>query len=202
MVQTKICSRENCNVEFSRRYGSSQIQWESQRFCSKLCANLVTAEKAIIPLEERFFSFVLKGGDGGCWIWVGPRDGKDYGKIHATGRSGKQWKAHRLSYELHKGQIPAGMEVCHSCDNPSCVNPDHLWLGTHKQNMADCSAKKRTGDRPLKGEAVGTAKLDWRTVRLIRLAASLGASYVDIAKVADTHPTNVGLIVSGKHWKE
>jgi hypothetical protein len=78
----------------------------------------------------------------GCWEWQKFRHPKPrhYG---GTGWNGKSWHTHRLTYVLVKGHIPAGMVVMHSCDNPPCCNPDHLSLGTHLQNMADCRARGR-----------------------------------------------------------
>lgn len=76
-----------------------------------------------------------------CWIWMASKNSDGYGNVWAKG---KCLKAHRLSYQLFKGDIPIGKEICHSCDNPSCVNPDHLWVGTHKENMNDMVNKKRT----------------------------------------------------------
>jgi hypothetical protein len=102
----------------------------------------------------------------GCWIWTGATSGSSYG---AAKMGGKQWQAHRLSYTLHRGEIPAGLLVCHRCDVRTCVNPEHLFLGTHRDNMID---KVRKGRHVVsRGEANGAAKLDAERVAKIRDAA-------------------------------
>lgn len=83
----------------------------------------------------------------GCWIWTGTRDKAGYGKIN---RAGKNYRAHRFFYSFFKGEIPKGLLVCHSCDVPSCVNPDHLWVGTHSDNQNDAYKKGRKV-HPFKG---------------------------------------------------
>lgn len=82
----------------------------------------------------------------GCWLWTGVLHQKGYGTLSfgPPDRRRAQF-AHRISYELHKGPIPDGMFVCHTCDNRRCVNPEHLWLGTVQDNQSDMSAKSRTG---------------------------------------------------------
>lgn len=78
--------------------------------------------------------------ESGCWLWLGGWDKEGYGRIS---KEGVQTKAHRAFYEIHVGQIPAGMLVCHRCDTPSCVNPNHLFLGTNRDNVLDKVKKGR-----------------------------------------------------------
>ncbi|PXV54182.1 HNH endonuclease [Dyella jiangningensis] len=77
----------------------------------------------------------------GCWLWLGARDPDGYGKLGIHGRN--MIRAHRLFYAFHKGPIPVGMQVCHKCDTPLCVNPDHLFLGSNTDNAVDRERKNR-----------------------------------------------------------
>lgn len=96
-------------------------------------------------LSERFWARVVKGD--GCWVWTGARNAQGYGRMTAGSRGAGYLRAHRVSWELANGPVPKGLWVLHRCDNPPCVNPAHLWLGTRLDNMRDCSAKGRINTR-------------------------------------------------------
>ena len=99
-------------------------------------------------VADIFWQSVAKSDDkDGCWIWTGKMDRDNYGRCRSEARNASGYRkeagAHRVSWELHHGPIPKGMCVLHSCDNPSCVRPDHLFLGTHADNMRDAVLKGR-----------------------------------------------------------
>lgn len=105
-------------------------------------------------LQERFDSKYEVVTESGCWIWTAGSDKDGYGTFW---KDGTTKRAHRVSYELHKTKIPEDMLVCHKCDTPSCVNPDHLFVGTNSDNMKDRSIKNRNRDQ--KGEKHNMCKL-------------------------------------------
>ena len=136
----------------------------------------------------------------GCWIWRGAQKGNGYG--HATFQR-KSWPAHRLAFHLFKGDVPAGLDVCHTCDVRACVNPRHLFTGTRAENMADCKAKGRTAKGDMlgnrKGENANGAKLNWDNVREIR-ASSVPST--QLAPKYGVSPSLLNLIRKHKIWKD
>lgn len=152
-------------------------------------------------LESRFFEKVSKSPTTGCWEWTG---GKcyGYGIIHVNDgyKRNRSKRAHRVSYEIHVGPIAGDMDVCHKCDNPSCVNPDHLFLGTTKDNADDRDRKKRHWVP--NGESSPHSKITEDTVKKIRaeFIPSWGG-YSRLARKYGLAPEHVRKIINNKIWR-
>lgn len=144
--------------------------------------------------KERFEEKYIPEPNSGCWLWIGAM-GNLYGVIVINGRN---IRAHRCSWTLYKSSIPEGMCVLHRCDIPTCVNPDHLFLGTHLDNMRD-KIKKGRGVSP-KGELCGAAKLTNKEVLEIRKLLKDGVNHSYISKMYNTSKTNVNSIKNKKSW--
>jgi hypothetical protein len=141
-----------------------------------------------IPIRERFWPRVMLGFASGCWEWGASTNGKGYGQINVGGR-GRPLLAHRVSWELMNGPIPDGLLVLHKCDNPPCVNPSHLFLGTVTDNMRDCARKGRaakTGTGAVKlaaADVLEIRRLSERGVIQTVLARRFGVSQAHISKI-------------------
>jgi hypothetical protein len=146
--------------------------------------------------EERFLSHTNKNGENGCWNWTGALYQNGYGVFTYRYRA---VKVHRYSYRLYRGQIPEGLEVCHTCDNKKCVNPEHLFLGTQQDNMTDMVNKGRS----LTGEKGTNTKLTWEQVREIRKLYKTGKhSQYTLADLFNVSRSNIKFILNNKTWKE
>jgi hypothetical protein len=150
-------------------------------------------------LEERFWRKVNKRGHDECWEWIGNKAPNGYGRIQEGGKGSSHLGAHRVSYKLHFGIIPDGLFVMHSCDNPGCVNPSHLSLGTPKENTADMIAKGRKRVVAPAGERHAKAKLTVADVRFIR--SNPHFSHAALARHFGVGTTTVRNVRSGKNWQ-
>ena len=135
---------------------------------------------------------------GGCWEVVS-HCCNQWGYPMIT-RRGRRLQPHRLLWAEKNGPVPRGMFICHTCDNPRCINPDHLFLGSHQDNMADMRSKGRSADHS--GEKNNNAILDWPSVRQIRWRYEMGEP---VSVLADDHNVAVRTVqhvVSGRTWIE
>ncbi len=148
-------------------------------------------------LAERFEAKVNRrpgyGPNGSCHPWSGARTGGGYGHIH---ESGKKVKAHRVAWALANGPIPAGLRVLHRCDNPRCVNVEHLFLGTQADNMADMIAK----GRGTLGSDNSQSKLEEIDILGIRQMLVMGVTHKEIGRCYGVHRATISKINVGIRW--
>ena len=154
--ETKPCA--GCGIEFERKSYEKGKRWTERKFCSVGCFNQ-NADKPTTDLRDRLEARLAKGRgpNGDCWEWTGSRLPAGYGKIGVSGRGrGVTETTHRVAYRLANGAFDESSEVCHRCDNPPCCNPDHLFLGTHADNMSDMAKKGRAGRYGGRGRCAST----------------------------------------------
>lgn len=155
---------------------------------------------------DRFWARVSKSEN--CWLWTGAVNARGYGSLSNGVRV---VGAHVYSYEIYYGPVPAGMCVCHHCDNPPCVRPDHLFLGTYTENALDCSRKGRANGsaRAHHGEDHGRAKLTWEQVCEIRRrhpkppgrGIRSSESMLKTAAEFGINSGHISAIVAGRSWQ-
>lgn len=152
--------------------------------------------RRVVDVEIRFWSRVCVGD--GCWLWTGALNNVGYGQFSVRCR---HVLAHRMSWTLECGPIPAGLWALHDCpggDNPACVRPSHLFLGTRADNMADMVAKDRQAR--LKGEAAPRAKLTEAQVLGIRARAAAGEPHRKLGREFAVDYSTISDIVRRKSW--
>lgn len=135
----RICKQ--CRKAFYVR--KITVKFSAAKYCSRKCYD----QARTIPLKIRFDLRVGATTKRGCILWKGITNADGYGLIGSGTRKGRNILAHRLSYEFKFGSIPKGMMILHKCDNPPCINPDHLFIGTAADNIHDMVAKGRARKR-------------------------------------------------------
>lgn len=190
-------------MSFTNTCPGCGVVFESDRrgrkFHSKKCS-AQHREYAVEPLPSRFARLVDRRGDDDCWNYTGATQGFGHGIITIwTGRrQSHSEKAHRVAWEIANGPIPAGLCVCHKCDNPPCCNPAHLFLGTSAENNQDRARKGRSVNA--KGEQHGNAKITADIVRELRQRVAAGESFSSLGREFGIDYSNVSLIAKRKAW--
>jgi hypothetical protein len=145
---------------------------------------------------EAFWQKVDRSGQ--CWIWTGYRLPGGYGRL--TWR-GTHAYAHRISWVITRGPIPGDLSVLHRCDNPPCVRPDHLFLGTQADNMADRDQKGRHRTNPRRGESCWRSRMTEESVCTARAMRSSGHTLRSIGTYLGVHHNTIEAVVNGRSWK-
>ena len=189
MIPTPLCEC-GCGQPTPKRPRARKSRGEHRRFVS----HSHWAKLPRKPVERRFWEKVDKRSIDECWPWKASTGRGGYGHF-PIGRTHQL--AHRVSWELSVGPLPQGMWVLHHCDVPSCVNPLHLYLGMHAENMRDRAVRKRQS-----GEKSAAAKLTWPQVREMRRLRLEGATMMELQGRFGLHNSQICRIVNGKYWKE
>ena len=149
--------------------------------------------------KDRFDEKWIPEPTTGCWLWIGAFNQYGYGVIYmGTGRGHVPNRAHRISWEIHRGPIPYGLCVLHRCDNPSCVRPDHLFLGTQSENVRDAVVKGRNA----RGSRIAASKLNEEDVRGIKALFHVDEmAPSEIAKHYGISINQTSAILRGQYWK-
>jgi hypothetical protein len=174
-----------CNKTFNPAYGMEN----KATTCSKECRAKYVAIKKTIPIEEAFDNRVVK--TNGCWIWIGAINSKGYGVF-------RKERAHRISYRLNVSEIKPSDVVCHKCDNPRCVNPNHLFVGTQADNVHDMDSKNRRKTKTMHGIEHPKAKLTDDDIREIR-SSKLSRKELEIK--FNVSKTLIARILRKEVWK-
>jgi hypothetical protein len=207
MLKEFIC--EVCQKEYQFRISKNR---QNSRFCSNACKNKkvgtwvkgnplgfnwkkATEQEKRNRIEENFHKLVIKQNNG-CWDWKGnTKSSLGYGRVQIGKKRTKV--AHNISWLIHRGEIPKGKFVLHKCDNPKCTNPDHLFLGTHYENVRDMVYKNRQA----KGESCPRSKLKTEQVIEIKKLIRDGFDNGYIAEIYKVTKEAISAIRTGKNWK-
>lgn len=216
----KYCSRDceikfknkievclNCKKEFTYLFIKSKKRTHCSYICSKNSPyrirsdsyKLLSKEEKLNKLKMLFNKHTIKGLDSECWIWEGSFNTSGYGCLEWNG--GKYISAHRASYLIHFNDLPSNLSICHKCDNPTCVNPSHLFLGTPKDNAQDRDKKGRL--KTLKHDSHPMRKITMEIAKEIRELIKTNKYHLrEISEKYNLSKTNILHIKHNKIWKE
>lgn len=178
----------SCGVPLYRE--PSKQKRQTRFYCSARCRRRFAGRRRELALARLGQEF----GKDACWPWPGATDRNGYPYLWSKGKTGR---AHRISYETFIGAIPGGMCVLHSCDNRRCVNPHHLFVGTHQDNQRD----KVTKDRQARGRQINTCKLTPAKVIALRMRATLGERQKQLASEYGITLNHCCAIVNRRAWR-
>lgn len=189
-METKMCLR--CKQELDvAQFAKSRSRADGYDAYCRVCnAQRARARRqskpALTPKDVRRFMAKVKVSENACWEWQAHTYPNGYGKFEGCGEQ----YAHRFAYLIFNGDLCGGLEVCHSCDNPKCVNPAHLWQGTKSDNIRDAASKGRTN----------TVKLSADDVRKIRQLHNLKYSNADLARRYGVDTATIWALVTRRTW--
>lgn len=175
---------QTCGTLYYRKPTFGVAQWRELRTCGNSCASVLRVKSA----EERFMANVMPEPNSGCWIWTGSLASSGYGTFFD---GNIVVRAHRFSFEAFKRTLLPGEKACHRCDMPCCVNPEHLWAGTQKQNIRDMLVKGRHPGGPNK-------KL---TADVVRLGRQQGLSPTVFSERFGVSIATAHSALRGKTWR-
>lgn len=192
---SRDCACAQCWTPFDRGYAISSARASKPQYCTQQCRAESSRNRAKENFGPRFWSNVDVRGETECWPWTGRLDENGYGLFDYDGRP---HIASRVSLMMKEGTLSPHLFACHTCDNPPCVNPAHLFAGTQKDNMQDASAKgKLAGGNGRRGSQVNTSKLDADKVKQIKNSSAPAKEFAERFGVSSTA---ISLIRSGKNW--
>jgi hypothetical protein len=185
----KFYARDFCKLHYRRyiKHGDPHVVFVSHH----------AHQSKVHLMKERFETKFVKKDDDQCWKWLGVKSKDGYGafNLHIGNKVYRKVRSHRLSYEFYKGEIPSGMLVCHKCDNRECINPEHLFLGTQKDNLLDMRRKGRS----LHGHKNPKSKFSQEQLAIIR--SELLSAELSMQKLANKYGVNLCTIKRIKYNK-
>lgn len=185
----------HCKGRFERAYGLAKSRRARPQYCSRNCELSAKRARALAAASESFWSRVDKRADDTCWPWSGQINESGYGVCNLVGHA--TTLAHRIAFTFSSGRDPGDLNVCHSCDNPPCCNPNHLWLGTRAENIADMDRKGRRRAAIRRGVKSSACRLG--EAQVMELLTSPETNRQAAARLGVT-PSAIFNIRTGRTW--